>query len=71
MIDKEAIGVWIKSGAFRYESAIRVDNCVICDHPILRGDYYFSQSEKKAHFDCVLSEELLQELEREREVEMV
>lgn len=65
MIDKQEIAKWLRNGAKRYDSGLRLGTCEICGKEILRGDYYFYRGEQYAHFDCVLPEDTIRELEIE------
>lgn len=66
MTDKQEIAEWLKSGAQRCDSALRKGICEICKKAILRGHYFFTRGDRRAHMDCVLSEDVIQELEVER-----
>lgn len=71
MTNKAEIAKWLKGGAKRCDSSLRVGKCDVCGKAIIRGNYYFSQSSGVAHMDCVLSEDVMLELEIERGVRNV
>lgn len=66
MIDKEEIERWLKLGLHVCGMGLCLSEpCAICKGQIRRGDYYFSHEKERAHMNCILSEEVLQQLEIE------